>query len=1754
MFRRCLLLIIYLAFFLFQVNFVYGVISVTSVEPPSGTTSGLTTVTINGSDFANGATVTFGVAPTYTVPSTFVSSSKLTCVTPAHTAGIVDVLVTNPDNTSSTLTNGFTFSNLKRECLIIYPQKYSRAARSLQSFHETYQLIGTDLITVESIYQNVGPNLTDYVILQASPPDSLVTHGGFSSAGTEVMYDYAGDGKEYYNYTLALKILGYIQELGDNDNYFDEDDLLYIVLLGNNIEIPPSYYVKFPAGTTLEGATTWIWKPTDFFYSLNTYTKSGLKNLIPSYSVGRLSVQDVNGYIGTGTVTAVESTPAAGPWTWIEDNTKTWWWRSSSTNKFLDDCVVMVDIDVDLIIDRGEIFKIDDQGTTNAYRIVSNNPSNEERYFGSSVDTGTITNNGLTSIDDSSKSWTSNVHQNRYLVLTGLATSHALYKAVYKISSNDSDTLNLTSVNSAPDFTGYIPSGTPLTGGLIGVTYTIYEKRSFFSPQVTTGKNYFIYHRILSETINTVSEDITAVTSTITDNGRTETSSPWVPNIFTGRYLHITSGRNWGSVYTIRSNTVNTITVSGLLVTAKTNANTDTFDTYEILDRLRDEAERLCGDGYNRGTSSGYTGGKIENWWHYWENSTRDKPSDDNTDWFKNIALCGGDYYDSWRYEGEMALLELLNTDDTRSSDNPRGDDRSYLSGMNIFKHFETNNFLEDTATNPEYQFTVSEIGDLLGRKGSSSPVGDGEGGQQGIGWVYLFGRATDEIGTAFSSPGGKITTSNLLTYQSANTKIPIIVSIAPYNGNFETNPFSSGAESFGEAALLNHDMSNPKKLGGGISYIGFSRTIETGFTYSTTAGVATSQGILRMNRDSYEKYMPLLLHFVFREYHQGGNLIANIYTRAIQDFVEYWEAKNGTNGAVLDGDWNEKALYGFTLLGDPALYIPTQVKWASTTENSTPTVAVATPGTTGGPRQRTDVPSYNSYDMPVYEVSQGGVTTVKVNISAGNTDTYEVKLIDPRYKETDVKTILTSAGSYEFSFDDVDNGRNDDKSTGDTYTNSNADGRNGPSVYMVRVAAREQASSSTTPVYTKENRIYIECVNKFKPLDSASSLYQNPKKILVVHDDQRDYCRLIDRHHKSSGGSILDSSGNLDYTNNNWADLYTKPLDNIRNDSTTYTPPSGVDYNYDVWHVDNDEGRNRRIGSEGELDTNGRHGEITLEVLKQYMGEGKTVVWFTGDDDLTTIVDKPGTTDDDQNYLIQFLSGNGRLFITGEDIGFDLTANGAESNSFYTGYLKADYVKNNMLLYNIDGVYLDAITDQIWNLNIEGGNGANNQSSPNGGPDEISPRTESGSIIGTILTYDETGGAGNVPAGIAGIKADTGTFRVAYFGFGFEGIDNASHPNNGRNVVMWKTINWLKTGAATGLTVGAPTATPSTGDAPLLVAFTAGSVTPSGGSYSYSWDFNSADGIQVDSTQQNPSYTYTSAGTYVVTLTVNDTKDNKGSNTVTVTVTGLVVSITTNPSPAVGSAPLTVSFTGKAEYSGTDVSSSSTFSWAVSGGSDYTVTSGSLIQKDVSIKFNTSGITYTVTLTVTYSGKTATSQVSVTTSGGLTAYANASPNSGTAPVLVNFTGTVTGGSGNYTYTWDYGDGATSTNMSPSYTYTTSGNFTATFTVLDNSSSLTKSDTVSISVTALSSSGGGGGGGGCFIATAAYGTPMCDEVVSLSSFRDRFLMTNLPGRMFINAYYKISPPIARFISKREYLKRFVRAALKPIISFVASIQ
>jgi hypothetical protein len=70
----------------------------------------------------------------------------------------------------------------------------------------------------------------------------------------------------------------------------------------------------------------------------------------------------------------------------------------------------------------------------------------------------------------------------------------------------------------------------------------------------------------------------------------------------------------------------------------------------------------------------------------------------------------------------------------------------------------------------------------------------------------------------------------------------------------------------------------------------------------------------------------------------------------------------------------------------------------------------------------------------------------------------------------------------------------------------------------------------------------------------------------------------------------------------------------------------------------------------------------------------------------------------------------------------------------------------------------------------------------------------------------------------------------------------------------------------------------------------------------------------------------------------------------------------------------------------------------------------------------------------------------------------------------------------------------------------------------------------------------------CFIATAAYGTPLAQELDVLRDFRDAYLLTNPVGEALVESYYSVSPPIADFIRESPGLRAVIRACLAPVVA------
>lgn len=245
-------------------------------------------------------------------------------------------------------------------------------------------------------------------------------------------------------------------------------------------------------------------------------------------------------------------------------------------------------------------------------------------------------------------------------------------------------------------------------------------------------------------------------------------------------------------------------------------------------------------------------------------------------------------------------------------------------------------------------------------------------------------------------------------------------------------------------------------------------------------------------------------------------------------------------------------------------------------------------------------------------------------------------------------------------------------------------------------------------------------------------------------------------------------------------------------------------------------------------------------------------------------------------------------------------------------------------------------------------------------------------------------------------------------------------------------------------------------GSVPLTVTFTDQSTNAPD-----NWTWNFGDG--GTSNQKNPDYTYNNAGSYTVTLIVQNAL---GSNTKTKTdyiiVSGNsgapVVNFTASPES--GSSPLTVTFSDQSTNNPTS------WQWYFGDGSTSTQTNPIHI-------YNNAG-TFSVTLTVTNEFGTDTevrTNFIVVSGNGNIPIANFSSSTtiGTAPFEVIFTDLSINEP--TSWYWSFGNGDSSTQPNPIYTYNNAGTYTVSLTVTNSYGSNTKTRTNYIIV-----SGGGATG------------------------------------------------------------------------------
>jgi len=70
---------------------------------------------------------------------------------------------------------------------------------------------------------------------------------------------------------------------------------------------------------------------------------------------------------------------------------------------------------------------------------------------------------------------------------------------------------------------------------------------------------------------------------------------------------------------------------------------------------------------------------------------------------------------------------------------------------------------------------------------------------------------------------------------------------------------------------------------------------------------------------------------------------------------------------------------------------------------------------------------------------------------------------------------------------------------------------------------------------------------------------------------------------------------------------------------------------------------------------------------------------------------------------------------------------------------------------------------------------------------------------------------------------------------------------------------------------------------------------------------------------------------------------------------------------------------------------------------------------------------------------------------------------------------------------------------------------------------------------------------GCFIATAAYGSPLAEQVIFLKEVRDTVLLRTGMGRVLVRSYCRVSPFFARVVEGSRFARSLTRVLLNIVI-------
>ena len=176
-------------------------------------------------------------------------------------------------------------------------------------------------------------------------------------------------------------------------------------------------------------------------------------------------------------------------------------------------------------------------------------------------------------------------------------------------------------------------------------------------------------------------------------------------------------------------------------------------------------------------------------------------------------------------------------------------------------------------------------------------------------------------------------------------------------------------------------------------------------------------------------------------------------------------------------------------------------------------------------------------------------------------------------------------------------------------------------------------------------------------------------------------------------------------------------------------------------------------------------------------------VDWILGEEGTAT----SSFNDIEQSLIQEFLMDGGKLFVSGSEVGYDLSDKGDNNDKlFYEKFLRANYISDaaggrqtNYNAYGVQGTLFDGV-----NLSFDDGTQGSYDVD---WPDGIKPiSNEEINLKFEGVDYDSSGGAGiSYRGGFGGSPLSGG---LVYLTIGFESI----YPENKRNIIMKRVMHYL--------------------------------------------------------------------------------------------------------------------------------------------------------------------------------------------------------------------------------------------------------------------------------------------------------------------------------------------------------------------------